>query len=480
MKLIKEIFEELTTEQCEIMKRKDMQELERWIWKVCELHNTDPDNPSILFLLGTGFLNLGCFGTAISLLTRATQLYPESAETFNNLGACWKQLHQVDKAKIYLEKSLRLRVDPETLSNFATLYINGGQPEKGIAYAEASIRMAEELNKPSDQAKWNLALLQLETGDIINGFSNSDHGLLSGDRWLKPYISNGERIPYWNGTFDENKRILIYDEQGLGDRILFANCIRNFKGKMKVILDVHHRLEGLYRRSFPWVEDVWPNAKDEPRDDIGEHQVDYVVASGSLPKFFWKETSNIDRTPYLLPNPNHVKFYREKLFKDLGKPPYIGVGWKGGTPKTHLNDRSVKLTDIANLFSDFDGTLISLQYTNDAQDKLDRFNRGSTFKIHYLEEITEPKGDYDNTAAIVGALDCCFVPNTAVIHLCGSMGKNCVTFTPIKKAWRYCGNGDHLLWYGDHLIQVHELPGDTKDQWLNRAKRVFYERNNYA
>jgi hypothetical protein len=67
---------------------------------------------------------------------------------------------------------------------------------------------------------------------------------------------------------------------------------------------------------------------------------------------------------------------------------------------------------------------------------------------HYPEAID----DYDETAALVSALDLVISVCTAVIHLSGALGQNVWILTPKVPEWRYTAFDTSLPWYPSSRI----------------------------
>jgi hypothetical protein len=54
---------------------------------------------------------------------------------------------------------------------------------------------------------------------------------------------------------------------------------------------------------------------------------------------------------------------------------------------------------------------------------------------------------YDETAALVTALDLVISVQTAVVHLAGALGKPAWVLVPAVPEWRYLKSGDSMPWY---------------------------------
>jgi tetratricopeptide (TPR) repeat protein len=414
------------------------------------LLNQSPDNPMILFYLATLFVSRGLHGLAIALYDRVLHHCPAMAEAWNNRGSCYKQELFNEKAAHAFSKALYLKPDDsDYFNNLITLHVNEGHPTAGLAPAYKAL----ELNKDNVRAGWNLALLLLELGDFERGWVFYDDGIRSGDRLERFYSDPPAKVPRWDGT--PGKRVVFYDEQGLGDRILFANALRPALGDCPdAVLDVHDRLEGMYKRMCPR-NAVFPTSKEPLIGWPHSLSLEAKFPIASLGRLYWPSQGQVDRTPYLTADPVLKGGLVGKLER-LGPPPYIGVAWRGGTHRTHAHYRECKLGWLRPLFEAYAHvTWVNLDYGPDAREELERFNAATGIVIHYLPEVLEH--NYDHTIALVDALDVVVCICTAVFHVGGALGKRTICMTPVKKAWRYYSpDGKHVPWYGDYVTLVQQ------------------------
>lgn len=421
--------------------------------------NKFPDDAEILFCTATAEMQAGHNGAAIALFHRCMQKADvESPEVWNNLGTAYKREFMNDDAKQCFQKAIDLAPNrADYLSNMATIYINEGDPQKGLKYSSKAIEVEQ-----TPKNGWNHSLLLLEAGFWEEGFLYYDFGLLSGERMNRFYGG----IPAYQGGTLRNKTVLVYGEQGLGDEIMFASALSDLQhaiggGHGKIVYDCHDRLEGVMRRSFPDI-DVYPDRKkDDCQPWLDDYEFDYRIPIGSLFRWFGIHR----RRPYLKPDPDLVSYYRG-LVEAKGSGPYIGIAWSGGVKKTHAHARRIKLNSLIPLLRS-GGEFFSLQYTPDTCEKVGRFRDDTGINIHHLQHVVEagPKGDrfhgfdYDHTIALVAALDVVVAPNTSIVHVCGAIGKDCYTMTHKRCAWRY-RNGDGFMPMYAHPVHVIETENE--------------------
>ena len=270
-------------------------------------------------------------------------------------------------------------------------------------------------------------------------------------------------------------RLAVFDEQGLGDRMLAANLLRNLRDKdIEVVLECHPRLEAIYRRSFPWIDHIYPTAKDEAIEWPHTLKPDAKCAVMSLAKFFWSG-GEFDTTPYLLPNPDLYVKYREE-FESYGPGPYYAFTWKGGAMKTNTKYRSMKLANFRPLI-EAGGTWISMQYHEEAEGKIARLREQSGLPVFHCKAAQE--FDYDHTLAALAAVDHTITVCNSVVHTCGAAGLPCTVLVPKRRAWRY-PRGEHFPWYGTHIRMEHQLNDMDWSSVIETVRGNIESRNSRA
>ena len=440
-----DLYAQVHARHSEATERRDMATIAECADHYDQMLNDAPEDLTLLFSSGTARMQLGYNGLAIALFEKALRIR-ELPEIWNNMGTAHKADNRDAEAEFCWRKALELREDADYYNNMATLYINVGNPGPGITWAEKGL----QIDPQHARLHWNRSLLLLEAGRWSEGFAEYDWGLLSGDRAIRNYSDPAEAVPFWDGT--KGKRVVVYGEQGIGDEIMFASAIPDLMRDCDVVFDCHPRMMHLFRRSFGIP--CYGTRKDNVIEWPKREKLDAKISIGSLFKYY-RHKGVFPKVPYLKPDQQLVAHYRAKL-EALGPGPYVGISWKAGTKQTRADLRSLKIKTFDPIFEQ-GGTFVSLQYTADAQGKVDRFREESGITVHHWPEVIETGHDeevrwlgfdYDHTVALCAALDVVIVPNTAVVHVCGAIGKECWTMTPDAPAWRYQLKGEQMPMYG--------------------------------
>ena len=170
---------------------------------------------------------------------------------------------------------------------------------------------------------------------------------------------------------------------------------------------------------------------------------------------------------YLKADPVRTHEWRGRLHA-LGPGLKIGLSWRGGTPVSRVALRSIPLEAWTRLFALAGVRFVSLQYTEGAAAETAALARaGGPVVTHWQDAID----DYDETAALVSALDLTISVCTSVVHLAGALGRPVWVLAPQAAEWRYGTRGETLPWYPSARVFRQHESGD----WEAVMRRVASE-----
>ena len=122
----------------------------------------------------------------------------------------------------------------------------------------------------------------------------------------------------------------------------------------------------------------------------------------------------------------------------------MGLSWRGGTARTFIGRRSLSLETLFPVLSVPGVRWVNLQYGERATEIAEL---QATQGIEIADWPEAIDGDYDETAALVGALDLVISVCTSVVHLTGALGKPAWVMTSYVPEWRYGLHGEAMPWY---------------------------------
>lgn len=364
---------------------------------------------------------------------------------WGNLANIEHELYRFAEAEFCIKKGLEVCQKREQYAFMrkiqTALYVQMGDWER----AERSGRMAVALND-SGKNRANLGMALLGVGKWSEAWPLYAEivGLDRSSRRMQ-YADEQE----WDGT--PGKSVVVYDEQGIGDCISFASCVPDALKRAKVVMDVRPELDGLFRRSFPdaTVYGSFSGLGNGEEIGLGEdwrekHAIDASIPIGGLARLYRPSPEACPGTAYLKADPERVAKWKAEFGGKLA----IGVAWSGGMEHTHAQNRLWTLEELVPVFKSVDAIWVSLQY-KDCSEEIAAFReRHPEIDLRHYPEATVLSDDYDDTAALVDAVDMVFSMQTAVIHLAGALGKECWCFVNKHSQWRYGPNTQTTLpWY---------------------------------
>ena len=382
---------------------------------------------------------------------RAVELEPDCADAHSNLGyVLFRDLERLDDGTRHIQAALELAPDNETaLVNWAMVLQHRGD-------WQAALELCDRLllkNPGLHEVRCNRGLILLTRGDFRRGWLDYE-----ARRHLPEFPRRDRTSPEWQGSSLAGKSVLVYGEQGLGDQIMFASCLPDVaRTARSCLIECHPKLERLLSRSFPQAR---VSATKSPASGTEKGAlpdgVDWQVAMGSLPLHFRAEWRDFPRHEgYLKAHPARVDFWKSRL-QQLGGMLSIGIAWRGGAPSTRRSLRSVPLAEWAPMLACKAARFVSLQH--DARmEELETECGRNDFVIHHWPEAID---DYDETAALVSALDLVITVQTAVAHLSGALGKATWVLIPAIPEWRYLDHGERMPWYPQMRLFRQPAPHD--------------------
>lgn len=373
-------------------------------------------------------------------LAQAAQAAARGADAFEAqllLGRAYQKLHDAARALACFEAAERLRAGDPDLHDFrGSLYQELGRlPE---AFAEYERALA--LRPVFPLASFHLGMAQLLAGDFARGWEGYDLRRLSAE-----YARAPAGIPRWDGTPLAGRRLLVTREQGLGDEIMYASMIPELLAQAGgVVLECDPRLAPLLRRAFPAATVFGTEPGGGLPASIAPASIDVQIEAGSLARLLRRRAADFPRHEgYLRADPAQVVRWRERL-AELGPGLKVGIAWTGGVRRTRRELRSLDLEQLLPLLRVPGVRFVSLQYTADARDDIEALRARHGIDIaHWPEAIA----DYDQTAALAGAVDLVVSVCTSLVHLAGALGRPAWVLVPVGPEWRYGNTGTTMPWY---------------------------------
>ena len=379
-----------------------------------EVLEEHPDDDITLNFIGYIHLMSDQPALAYQYFRRALQESPGNKALWTSLGRACHELGMYEDAIKYFLKSAEID------NGYAMAYSNAAASFVQVSEwknCEDVCKIALEADPTDANAQMNLAHAYLAQGKWKDGWEAWGKSLNT--KFRKEYLYKDESR--WEGQKD--KTVVVYGEQGLGDEIFYASCIPDAIDRSStVIIDCDPKLEKLFRRSFPKAI-VYGTRRAENVPWVDSYDIDHRCAIGGLPEFFRNDSKEFPRQPYLTADKEMSEMWKG-LFKSWGKK-VVGIATHGGNKRTNERGRELSQDDIQPLLQRDDIILVSLDYKDKQLDG-----------VKYFKPIVQ-SNDYDDTAALISALDCVVGVNTTALHCAAALGVKTITLVPKHHQWRY-------------------------------------------
>jgi tetratricopeptide (TPR) repeat protein len=358
-----------------------------------------PHWPAAHQLLGIIHADRGQFGAAIGQFRLVTQLVPDQAGGWANLGAMLKvegrfdaALKAYDKAVALAPQDVRIRVN-----RTVALLHAGRLPEAWRDF------------------EWRLALPEHQDASV---------------HWLMPQLADLSQVA--------GRTILVTHSDGFGDTLQFMRYVPLLAERgARVIAWVPKQLERVMR-SMEGVADVLTGDRPVPYCDFHSPFV-------SLPRVFGTTLKTIPcAVPYLPVASDLVEQWGGRLPKDGLR---VGLVWSGQSrphvPGFDVLDarRSTTLATFAPLAGVPFARFVNLQ-VGPAADQA----RDPPPGLGLIDRMPEVS-DFADTAAIVANLDVVVSVDTSVVHLAGAVGKPVLMLDRYDNCWRWLSGRTDSPWY---------------------------------
>lgn len=406
--------------------------------------------------IAPGFAEGQCnMGTALAAATRhdeamarfdkAIALKPGYAQAYYNKANSLAALGRADEAIAHYRQAVGLD------AGYAAAHFNMGTVLAGLnRHAEAVAEYERTLASDPDypDAVWNRSLSLLALGRFREGWSGYE------SRWTRAAaltLPNAD-LPVWTGAPGiEGQRVLIQHEQGYGDAIQMMRLVPCLEGSgLRCVIQSPPALSALLARSFP-------NAPVVPLGDCPPDVACRIpVMSLPLALRLFSESDIPAAVPYLVADELKAARWTTRLGAGGASPdmPRVGLVWRGLC--THANDhnRSLALDTLSALFRRTGIQFVTLQKGVTPAESRQLAGHGNVLVV---DEALE---SFDDTAAVMAALDLVISVDSAPAHLAAALGKPTWVLLPFSADWRWGLARDDSPWYPTARLFRQQCVGD--------------------
>ena len=356
-----------------------------------------------------------------------------------------KQKNFLDALKLY-KKKLKEKKNHLVFYNIGLLFSELGRTRIAHYY----FNKCREIKNNDYTNLHSLALCKLKLKDFENGF------LLYENRWKKndPLEIKFQQIKSPKSFFEiKGKKILIWDEQGLGDTLQFSRFVVDLlKFTDQITFVVNSKLSQI-------LSGLNKNILVTSYKDLISGNFDYQIPLCSLPKFL-NIKSIKDINYYILKNINKLQ---DQIFLD-DKTFNIGIAWSGNKEYFLDSYRSIPFKYFENILKlkNINFYKLSKDVRDEDKNKYEKFSNIIDLGNKSLLEVAE----------YIKNLDLVISSDTSIIHLAGILNKKSILLLNYNSDWRWFADNNKTIWYPSIDIIKQEKFDSWSEVFVKLEKKI--------
>lgn len=365
--------------------------------------------------------------------------------------------NDVDAASLYFALASHFRCTLEY--DKASFYFD-------LAFKRASlsksydIKEQQDIQSLIDMNSWNFGCGCLQGQKLSKGWTFFEYGLRTPadgiQKWqralIKPFSADDVRL--WRGESGLNQRLLLLEEQAIGDGMMFATLLPTLLNEFSCLgLVLSKRLLPIYNRSFrDFIQSnklVLYGHDDIKSGKLSAADFDYQSPIGSVCQYrFTSITSYAPKVPILHAKDKLKTTLRsEYVVHGSSKELIIGISWSGGAKGNRMKEKSIDVAEFGSFLLGFKNVrFINLQY-GQSMHQIKVWRDQGIDVIH--DARINPLQDMDSWLSQVSACDGVISVANTTIHGCGGLNIPTMCLLSIYSDWRWFTDPEVLrsYWY---------------------------------
>ncbi len=380
-----------------------------------------PDYGQAYFNLALAEQAEGAHDAAISAYRQAIACQRDYAAAYNNLGVLLCDLGRAEEAEDVLRDGLTAcESSSELWTSLGTCLSGQGKFEP----AKEAYAAVLDLDNNFQEARWNLAMLQLASGDFENGWANYRYRpSVERDKYPMP-------LEPWPAVMS-GRLVEIHAEQGLGDELFFLRFVPALIARGA---HIRYRADPKIAGLLTGQSDL--RADGEATDVISLADLPYLLSSREpLPSI------------RLSPDPDRVARMTGQL-KSAGPAPYIGVTYRAGRRIEGALFKEIGIQDFGQALSHAPGTLINLQRSPEEGDAAALGEAAG----RDVADFTDLNDDLAGMLALMSLLDDCVGVSNTNMHLRAAVGQPARVLVTHPGEYRWTLAAETSPWFPDFTL----------------------------
>lgn len=329
---------------------------------------------------------------------------------------------------------------------------------KGTVFKDEKER--DQAQQLLDVHSWNASCVLLKAPDFKMGWQLFEHGLRAPakgpQRWqrhLKKIFTHHE-LSLWRGEHLVDKRLLLLEEQAIGDTMMFLTLISTLVEEAAHIgVVLSKRLLPIYRRSFAhWMDakrvSVWSH-DDVSTGRLASSLYDYQTPVGSVCQYRFNGVESFaPKAPILVADQDKASRFRRYKNDAVNRQLRIGISWRGGGRSDRIKLKSLDAGMFETIMTGHDSyvSFVNLQYGD--VESVVRGWQDKDLPVH-SEASINPLKDMESWLDLVASCDAVVSVANTTIHGAGGLHIPTLCLLSVSSDWRWLDSPSVLrsYWY---------------------------------
>lgn len=424
----------------------------------------DPASGEVWACYAYAQMRAGHFEASLSCNRKALECEWDGAAIYNNMGNVYWRMGDLASASQHYEKALALRPGQlSPLSNLASIYFEMGEKRKSMRLFQKAANLPMS-DKVEAQFRLNRSFCHFAAGKLKEGWADYEYRPMAHE---KHYFA-----PQWKGEDLAGKTILLWQDQGIGDVLMFGTMYGEIVERAgHVLIECAAKLVPLLRRTFPRAT-VVPLPSGKGPHPLVLRDVDYQISQGSLGLWLRPNLASFprSRSGYLRVDPERRKHWR-RVCDALGPEPKVGICWRSKVQDGGRAQYYSSLGDWGAVLRNAGVRFINLQY-DDCTKELAAAKADFGADISVFEEV-DMFNDIDETAALIASLDLVISAPTAVAMTAAGVGVP--VWFMADAGWLGYGSSQHK-WFAN----IRSFGKQWNEKWAKVTEMVGAELEKFS
>lgn len=415
-------------------------------------------DPRQVFESATHHFNMGEVHRALSLFKQVADAVPSLWTPWHQIGRCHERLENpVDALSAYERAALLAPEEFGPLLAISQIHDRAGESARALAVLEDVQKL--DPKQPEIDLIYAQSLFLNDRLSEAWPFYRARHARPG----VRPSIVDK---PRWDGTCTAGLKLLLVEEQGVGEQVMFASMAQDLIDQgVSILIQCDPRLTSLLARSFPLAQ-VFSLAS---KDILPEF--DAWIPLGDVGEWLRKDFSDFPSRPrYLVPPPSAKADIQDSYRRLAAGRLIVGICWKSPDART-AEKKTVDLKAWTPLLTSPGIWPVSLQYGDiDADLAAMKSEHGISI---YADSSVDARRDMDRFAAQVDAVDAVVTVSNSGAHFAGALGKPTWVLLPHKSRhfWYWYPERSSCPWYPT----VKAFGGKRDSEWSDVLSEISRE-----